>query len=143
MIDLRNVRLSRIPNQRLVAPRDYCAFATPHAVAPTYDVRAEVLAKAFDAVAMAQPRTVRKDRSGDRRRAEYEQRTLLGFPDAVTVEFIALDGRRSTLALYSRSLYGLGDWGVNRRRVDRWLAALADRLAAAPVRKPRARRAPA
>jgi uncharacterized protein (DUF1499 family) len=32
--------------------------------------------------------------------------------------------RRSTLALYWRSLVGRKDFGVNRERVQRWLAAV-------------------
>jgi uncharacterized protein (DUF1499 family) len=31
---------------------------------------------------------------------------------------------RSTLAIYSRSLVGRKDFGVNRARIQRWLAAL-------------------
>jgi uncharacterized protein (DUF1499 family) len=33
-------------------------------------------------------------------------------------------GEGSTLAIYSRSLIGRSDLGVNRARVTRWLAAL-------------------
>jgi uncharacterized protein (DUF1499 family) len=32
---------------------------------------------------------------------------------------------RSSLAIYSRSRYGRGDFGTNRRRVERWLSQLA------------------
>jgi uncharacterized protein (DUF1499 family) len=35
-----------------------------------------------------------------------------------------VDGQ-ATLAIYSRSLIGHGDFGVNRARIERWLAALA------------------
>ena len=31
---------------------------------------------------------------------------------------------QSTLSIYSRSIYGLNDLGVNRARVETWLAAL-------------------
>ena len=46
------------------------------------------------------------------------------FPDLVTVEFVALAPDRSSLALYSRARYGRSDFGVNRRRVLRWLSRL-------------------
>jgi uncharacterized protein (DUF1499 family) len=49
---------------------------------------------------------------------------LLRFPDVITVEFVALDADRSSLAIYSRARYGRGDFGVNRKRVQRWLSRL-------------------
>lgn len=60
-----------------------------------------------------------------RHRATYiEHSAVFRFPDIVTVEFIALDGGRSTVAIDSRSRYGKGDMGVNRRRVLAWLSTL-------------------
>jgi uncharacterized protein (DUF1499 family) len=46
------------------------------------------------------------------------------------VRFFDRPGGRSTLALYSRSQLGHGDMGVNRARIERWLAKLAEQ---APV----------
>ncbi|MGQ9366486.1 DUF1499 domain-containing protein [Azospirillum sp. ST 5-10] len=64
---------------------------------------------------------------------EAEVRTpWLRFPDVVTIRPVPLEGGRSTVAVYSRSLYGRGDFGTNRRRVDGWLATLADELGRAP-----------
>jgi uncharacterized protein (DUF1499 family) len=60
-----------------------------------------------------------------RRRATYIQRSeIFRFPDIVTVEFVDLGGGRSSLAIDSRSRYGKGDMGVNRRRVIAWMAVL-------------------
>jgi uncharacterized protein (DUF1499 family) len=56
---------------------------------------------------------------------DYVQRSrLLRFPDLVTVRFVPIDDTHSTLAIYSRSVYGKGDMGVNRIRVEEWLARL-------------------
>ena len=58
-------------------------------------------------------------------RATYIERSaVFRFPDIVTVEFVTLDAGRSSLAIDSRSRYGRGDMGVNRRRVVDWLATL-------------------
>ncbi len=58
-------------------------------------------------------------------RFEHAQRSArFWFPDRVTVWVIPLSDSRSTLAIYSRSIYGLNDLGVNRARVETWLAAL-------------------
>ncbi len=47
------------------------------------------------------------------------------FPDIVAVQVLPRGPGSSTLALYSRSLYGHSDLGVNRRRIEAWLAALS------------------
>jgi uncharacterized protein (DUF1499 family) len=49
---------------------------------------------------------------------------LLNFPDLVTVQVEAATAGRSTLVIWSRSVYGRSDFGVNRRRTLAWLAAL-------------------
>ena len=46
------------------------------------------------------------------------------YPDSITVRFLPLEEGRSTLAIYSRSHYGRSDFGVNKERVDGWLASL-------------------
>lgn len=70
------------------------------------------------------------DREGARRliggdaQIEVEVRTpALRFPDWVAIRVLpASEG--STLAIYSRSVYGGSDFGTNRRRVEAWLTAL-------------------
>jgi len=46
------------------------------------------------------------------------------FPDVIDAVAVPVGTNASTLALYSRSLVGYGDGGVNRVRLERWLAAL-------------------
>ena len=55
---------------------------------------------------------------------------FIGFPDYVTVKAVALE-RGAALIVYSRSRYGRSDFGVNRTRVEAWLAALGDSIRAA------------
>lgn len=50
--------------------------------------------------------------------------TLLNFPDLVTVQVNAVGADRSILLIWSRSVYGRSDFGVNRQRTLAWLAAL-------------------
>ena len=60
---------------------------------------------------------------------DYVQRTqLMRFPDLVSVRFYDLAGGQSSIAIYSRSVYGYSDMGTNRRRVERWLARLRAEL---------------
>jgi uncharacterized protein (DUF1499 family) len=58
------------------------------------------------------------------RTARFVQYTrLMRYPDTIDVEILPAEGR-STLAVYSRSLVGRKDFGVNHARLRRWLAAL-------------------
>ena len=73
----------------------------------------------------AEPRVIEVADDMRRHRSVYVVHTaVLGFPDIVTVEFVALGSDRSSIALYSRSRYGRSDFGKNRRRVARWLSQL-------------------
>ena len=54
----------------------------------------------------------------------------LRFPDDVRAEIVALPDGSSSILLYSQSRYGLYDFGVNRKRVERWLGRLDRRVMA-------------
>ncbi|WP_226780840.1 DUF1499 domain-containing protein [Oceaniglobus trochenteri] len=96
---------------------------------PAFDVTGETLLTAFDAVAMAEPRTERIAGSVGEGRITYITRSALwGFPDFATVTTVP-DGQGATLAVLSRLRFGKSDMGVNRARIERWLEALRQRLA--------------
>ncbi len=45
----------------------------------------------------------------------------MGYPDYTTATAVAgADGTR--LVIYARQRFGSGDWGVNRARVEDWVA---------------------
>jgi uncharacterized protein (DUF1499 family) len=74
---------------------------------------------------MTEPRIVIVTDQPQQHRLVIIQHTpLLRFPDIVTVEFVAIDDNRSSLAVYSRARYGSGDFGTNRRRVLAWLGRI-------------------
>lgn len=83
----------------------------------------EVLAR-LDAIAMDTPRTERLAGSVDDGMITYVTRTLFwGFPDYTTVRAEPHpDGTR--LSIRARLRFGQGDMGVNRARVEDWLAQL-------------------
>lgn len=116
------------PNTWRVGPAD--ATQTVDAPAPVYAMAASDLAAAFDRVALGAPRTVRLAGKPDDLWMTYVQRSrLMAYPDYISVRIIPLSDGGSTLAIYSRSRYGQSDLGVNRARVEKWLAALADHAA--------------
>lgn len=105
------------PNDYLVADggdRDAIVVAeTPEAVLTR-----------LDAAAMAEPGVSRLAGSVADGRVTYVQRTpMMRYPDAISVSAVP-DGDGAKLSLYSRSRYGQSDFGVNRARVERWLATL-------------------
>jgi uncharacterized protein (DUF1499 family) len=50
-----------------------------------------------------------------------ERSRYFAFPDIMTVRFFKRGEDKSTLAIYSRSVYGRYDFGVNRARVEKLL----------------------
>jgi uncharacterized protein (DUF1499 family) len=48
---------------------------------------------------------------------------LMGYPDYTTIRLEPAEGGTRLIGL-ARARFGSGDWGVNRARLDRWLAAL-------------------
>ena len=64
------------------------------------------------------------------RRVAFCQRSLIfRFPDDIVAEIVELGDNKSTIAIYSASRCGYGDFGVNRRRMRRWLGKLTRALA--------------
>ncbi len=123
-IDFATLALDGRPNQHLVCPEGFCA-ASPHAVSPVFEIPATALRDRWMAMIERQPRVTGTAADAAALHYDFVQRSLVfRFPDAINVRFIALVVRRATLAIYSRSYYGHDDFGVNRRRVEAWLAAL-------------------
>lgn len=128
-VDFATLTLSGKPNQYLVCPADLCA-AAPHAEPPVFDVPAPTLAEAWAEVVARQPRVRRLAEDAAALQYDYVQRSALWrFPDLVTVRFIAVSPETSTVAVFSRAIYGYGDLGVNRKRVTAWLRLLGEAVA--------------
>lgn len=114
-------------NSYLVCPANYCQTRVD-ALAPDYPVSVQELMTAWQKVIAMQPRTTLSYHSGSH--FQYVQRSLLfRFPDNIYVTFLPLATEKSTLAIYSQSVYGYYDFGVNKKRVEHWLAALGAELA--------------
>ncbi len=124
-VDFGNLVLKETPNQHLVCPPDFCA-AEAHAESPVFNEPVQSLKQKWFALAGRRPRTELAGSDQQNERYTFRVRTaVIHFPDDLTVQFIALDDERSTLAIYSGSNYGYFDFGVNRRRIESWLRELA------------------
>lgn len=120
-VDFATLTLPKTPNTHLVCPPGLCP--APHEESPVFPAPADRLARAVADLLAREAAEVWPGMDGG---LEAEVRTpLLRFPDRISVRVLPAGPDASTLALYSRSVYGRGDLGTNARRVRRWLAILA------------------
>lgn len=125
-LDFATLALPPSPNTCLLTPST--APGAGHLHRDPFPVTPEDALAAIRAVAAAQPRTFPLAEYPDRRQAQWVVRSrLMNYPDIVVAE-VAPAGNGTGLWLYSRSLMGWSDLGVNRERVMAWLAAFEDRL---------------
>jgi hypothetical protein len=105
-------------NSYLVCPPFYCRIKADRDVG-VFKVNIEKLKQAWHNAAAKQSRWSEFWKSGAGGQVQYIQRTaILYAPDHVTVQFLPLADDQATMAVFSRSLYGLYDFGVNKKRVE-------------------------
>ena len=122
-VDFANITRSGKPNDFLMCPKDL--YADADAQAPVFPLSADELRASLHASLQNEPHLTRMDETTSAER--YVQKTaLMRFPDTISVRFIALSATTSTIAIYSRSRLGYSDLGVNKARVERWVAALSE-----------------
>lgn len=133
-VDFATLEPGPHPNHVLVCPPGHCRPGVSDLQAPAFAVPADRLSALVAAVAAEEPRTERVDDGSDPLRARYVVRSrVMRFPDTVSVEAVPLGDGRSTLAIYGRAQLGTGDFGVNRKRVERWLGEIEARARQAPA----------
>jgi uncharacterized protein (DUF1499 family) len=124
-VDWATLKRHSTPNDALVCPAGYCPLAKPDREPPAYALEPSALLARLRKVARADANTVELYCGPDcDRAARFIQYTrLMRYPDTIDIEVFPVTGGAS-LAIYSRSLVGHGDFGVNRARIERWLAAV-------------------
>jgi uncharacterized protein (DUF1499 family) len=125
-VDFATLRRRTSPNDALVCPAAHCPHAKSDWSSRTYSMPPQELLARLTAIVLAQPRTRTlpsdPDRNDIARFVQYSR--TMHYPDTIDVQVFPVGEGQSTLAIYSRSLVGYGDFGVNRARVERWLTAL-------------------
>ena len=125
-VDFSTMTPPNDPNWFLVCAPGLCAAAAG-ADSPVFEISAERLRARWREVVAAQPRVEFLAKHPDGWQFDYVQRSArFRYPDIVTVRFVAVSPARSTLAIYSRSVFGGNDFGVNRARIEAWLAILSE-----------------
>lgn len=122
-VDFRSLVLPRSPNACLAAPAG--AHPAAHIATPPLPVGAAAAWPALRRLGQRFPRAHPLAEWPERRQAQWVERSpLVGFPDVIAAELEEGPGGSAGLFLYSRSLFGWSDLGVNRRRVQAWMEAL-------------------
>ena len=112
-------------NDALVCPPGRCS--APHDFeAPEFQMAREALLRLVTEIALGEPRTVRLPAvAGNEFRVDFQQASAaFRFPDVISVEVFPTPAGGSTLALWSRSVVGRKDFGVNHARLAPWIEKL-------------------
>ena len=122
-VDWATLTRHTTPNDALICPAGRCPHAKSNSEPKVYAMTPGDLLARLKAIALAEPDTRELPGAPDNAARFLQQTKLMRFPDTIDVAVLSI-GANSTLAIYSRSLLGRKDFGVNRARITRWLAAL-------------------
>lgn len=128
--DLRTVKRPDSPNSYLICPKDLCA-AKADEDGPIVSLTPEKVLVAALKVASQEENASTMEADVTLGQYVFVQRTrFLRFPDVVRVQAIGLPDGRTAVALYSHSVYGRYDFGANKARAQRWMAAIRREIGA-------------
>ena len=123
-VDFATLRKDGKPHSFLVTPQGL-GVEKADLAAPVFDMPSSQLAALWRAkVAVGDNISERKWDAQTQTTYLVERTPLMRYPDLITAQFIDAGEGRSTLALFSTSVYGIRDQGVNERRVRDWLQRL-------------------
>ncbi len=122
--DFGTLKLKPTRNQFLMLPEGFAAVAKAHETSPVFGKTPDALYGRLESVIAAEPRVEWLSEDRNQGRMELVQRSrIFRFPDRVSIAVLSANAK-ATLAIYSRAEVGGLDFGVNKTRVLRWVAAL-------------------
>lgn len=129
-INWQQIKLPNSPNYCLLSADQQAALHSNRVInSPEFNCSASQLTEKLKEILENQPR-LQLYRS-DSQQQHYVQRSLIfRFPDIITIECHAVDKQHSTVFIYSRSVYGYSDFGVNKKRIQNYLDQLISSLPA-------------
>ena len=127
-VDFATLRLPASPNAHLAAPPG--ATNERHETIPLLPLPPDAAWPVLRTLGEGMARVWLRAEWPDRFQAQWVARSrLINYPDLIDAQLVALPGGTG-LFLYSRSLLGHSDFGVNRARIAAWRAAFERAFAA-------------
>ncbi len=129
---IKNNSLIKFDQLKLPTSPNYCLVtSTPYGkrqyLAPTFKVSAASLQETWGQLIQQQPRVTLLQQI--KQHLQYVQRSaFFHFPDLIDIQFVTVGQQSSSILMYSRSLYGYYDFGVNCKRVNHWLNLLKNKM---------------
>lgn len=123
LMDMTKLERPATPNTFFAGPAGMTP--PPDFVTEEQPVPAAKLYETARVLFTGQPRTYVAAEFPDQHQVHFVVRSaLMNYPDLVTVQINPEDANHSAVIIWSRSVYGRSDFGVNRKRTEAWLAAL-------------------
>lgn len=123
-VDFAAIAAINASNAYLLCPEHVCRDAP--ARPPVFDrPAAELMQRAKATWTQAYRNALVHEDTANLKLRFVHRSAVFGLPDTIVVQFLQMSDTTSTLAIYSRSQIGAYDFGVNKRRIERWLAELA------------------
>jgi uncharacterized protein (DUF1499 family) len=129
-LDFATMQRLSAPRDGLMCPEGLCK-AKADVIAPSFNMPAVTLQKELIAFLNEQPRL--KIVHVDERQQFIHVLIFsrwLNYPDLVSIKAIPITADDSTLAIYSRAMFGYYDFNVNRQRLEEWRKELTNRFPA-------------
>jgi hypothetical protein len=128
-VDFAAVSRSPTGNDALFCPPGVCGQTRVDGVSPIFNAPVSRLRDAVRVIEANDENLVQVEAETPGVQDRYVSRSrLMRYPDTINVRFYDLGDGRSSLALHSRSQIGRSDFGVNKARLDSWLAELRRQL---------------
>jgi len=125
-VDFATLQKPDKPNAYLACTAATCPSYAPDMQAPLFEMDAAALKALATTVWGNQLGVTLVEAPASGTSMRFVQRTpWLKFPDTISVRFVPVSDKQSTLAIYSRSQIGYSDLGANETRVKHWLDMLA------------------
>jgi uncharacterized protein (DUF1499 family) len=126
-LDFARFRKINRPNQCLALPAGFQSVQKPDIISGVFTAHANDVQDCWLEILRSAPR-VSNIRQADGQIEAMQRTALIGFPDWITAQAVDLGDGKASICVFSRSKYGMRDFGVNHNRVSQWLAALAAKL---------------
>ncbi len=127
-LDFARFRKINRPNQFLALPSSFASAQKADATVGTFKASVDQVRDAWLEILRGEPR-VSGIRQSDGQIEAIQRTALVGFPDWITAQPVDLGNGQASICVFSRSKFGIRDFGVNEKRCLAWLAQLATKLA--------------